>query len=535
MGVRAVWSWRYSIVVLLAALVGCGPRGDAEPGENEGDNSAQDSELDRDPADFQIKLQPTEIRLGPGESQLVEVQLSPPQKQTLHVALKGNPSGAYLDTNEVRTDSAGRAELTLTVATESPDFVLLVTSRGVTSEVTVNVNRIARANLLLVPEYSGQRAVDRWHVTVTQDAQCERYSDYDQPTTQSFRADDPIMLEGQRADAPVSVLISGKEYVFGCRRNVVLEPNQENTVRVTLTDRPVQLSQLDLPLSLGIEASAALQGRLNAIIELMVQAFGKGQSDADAILREMRQASDNPDELTQLSQAQNWRLRISEFLADGAETGLSDIWRKWLLDGSQLLYADNSLTGRLQNNGDASGRAIFELLGVAGLSPRGVGVPDRYLANLSAEPNDTLRTSLGLHVLPSKLLVALAAESRNLAQSGNAEELATSLSAPELLSSALDCPALSRALTGEAPENTICSASCVESLCRTALSSMVTSSSLSVLDPASITILARGVAQIDAAARPLGFSGTWVGETDFTTRSELPIPVQGPFSATPED
>lgn len=559
----SLWYQRLSSAVLwAAAALACGAPAVLACGtvtaDPEDDPAAQGISVTNDDksdnGEVDISIEPAELRLAPGETQTIQVTVDPAGEQAIQVALLGNPSGAFLSASELLTDSDGRAELELTIAADTESFTLLVTADGNSEEVDVLVSSIARANVLVVPEYAGVRAFTHWNVTLSTGDECDSLPAYNGPTTTSFERTAPAMLVQRRADKPVTLLVSAEEYIFGCRRDVILEPNQENVIAVTMTDRPMQIDQIDWDLGFGIEESSDIRSRFNAVIELMVDAFSPAPSDVDLFLQLLIRRSHDPPAVDSQSRAQQWGTRLRGFLGAEADSVMRDIARAWLLSGTRLLFDSNSFSGHLTHTQNTSGRAIFELASIAGLSPRGAGVPDLYATSLTVEAEDELLTSLEVQALPSRLFVALAGAARarsSLApvsppdgatsqtstapdDSSNESDSVTSNVVEDVaryFADDIGCRLLAASLTSGS-EDPACHLACVEALCQQVIEDMWWSAGNAVLDPASITVLASGPARIDNQAKPLGLSGTWVGETDFDVNGELPIAVQGPFSTS---
>jgi hypothetical protein len=401
------------------------------------------------------------------------------------------------------------------------------------AESNIQVRPILRGTLVVHPEYLGLRTLDGWHVTVLPEADCSNYASYDLPgKTQSFPLGRPIVLERQPAERPLTVLLRSRHSVFGCKQDVLLSVNQSSTVTVSALDRPLQIRDLDMPLTLGLGPSPSLQGEVNAVLETMVLAFAGAVSDAVALHQALLSAAQQLEPPPGDSELEAWRARVTQFMGDQAEGGLREALRVWLLAGSDRLYDPAFFVGRLRTSGSATGRAVLSLSAVAGSSPRNVGMPETYLATFVATPGDSLRADVTFHFQPSRLFAQLA---EGALQAGG-PIAAPPLTLPQTLAARLNCEALGRALTqsarpeeiGAATEELVCNSACAAKLCRTALAEMWLAATLAEPGPASIQVLAAGPSKVNDDAQPMGFSGEWLGEARFPDGMTQ---VQGPFSA----
>lgn len=486
---------------------------------------------DEDPPDVELTLVPSSLRLSPGESSEIEIIVDPPERRKVQLALLGDTGGAYLDRSEIWTHpSTGRARVTLTVPATS-EYLLLRASVGrAFRELEIDVRNEVFGTLRVDVRYSGFRTIHQWSVAVLPGKTCTRtnldtanYSDpFDavplppQDGRPAFEPFDVINVPTQRW---VAVLVRGDRLAFGCRDDIRIDVSREQSVRIALTDRPLQLDALDLPLALGWDPSAEMSSSFEVVVERMMAAFTSGAArDLDALLGEMQRLSETPDAFAHAATAEGWLTRWANAYPD---TWLSTRLRAWLARSVQDLFVGDLVTGRLHGSDDVRGLGWLELWSFGGVTPRAIGVPPQFNVELAAETSDRLRLETRLLWRSSRLLASLA-DAHAIPPSGGTPGV------PQTLAELLDCSTASGLLAGEDGMGfETCDVECLATLCRSALGQMWRNAGNAVPEISELSLSGSGVTEIDDRAVPIAVQGSWVGRA--RVLDEPGTPVQGPF------
>jgi hypothetical protein len=350
----------------------------------------------------------------------------------------------------------------------------------------------------------------------------------------SFSQGRRIVISNVPATAPVQIFARARHYVYGCSENVVLLPGVENIVRLTLTDRSLQLDELDLDFAFSFEQSTEFSGALSTIVSDMVTAFrSTATDDASGLLRAMSQvyavrvpAFGSP-RFDTAAEERNWATEVRQHFQteNEQENPLTQILTLWLEDGSAELFTDEAFfRGRLSADG-SGGPGLFMLEGVGPLTPAQALMEKGFPVVLAAT-NDRLSAGFEMAFRPSRLLAELA---RDEAGADTLIEVAN------LLEERLNCTALAEALVKKSPDALEplpqCDPGCIAQTCTDALAFMWTQAQQAAPAERSLVISAAGDAELDEYARPVAFAGSWAGETDLLGTAEFALPLRGPFAA----
>ncbi len=532
-------SWMLSVVLCCGLGFGCGeirqaPLDDegSPPPSSETDGTLTDS-------DVELELHPSTLNPALGDTVEVTINVTPAGVHTVNVAILGDVDSAYLNHSMVKTAPDGTASVKLTVSKEPlTSLTLLASVDGAQAEATVNVQERQKTTLRVEPVYSGLRPVDEWSVGTVLDKTCAEIDLINATYAETFKASatfpgdqelavyDPVVVRVSVRN--YAILLRGDQYVYGCREAQLSATDQEQSVRIALTDRPLRLGSIDFGVRFGLESSAELTEIVSDIGERMLAAFTQGYAtDLAALLGNMAQASGNEEAFLAAQTMEGWaEVLISSgvFAEAGAERGLSSRLQLWLTQGVVQLFSNDALRGRLVGSDGAAGNGLLEPVVMAGAPPERVGLPDQIAVTLDAE-GDTLQLSTRLLWQTSRLLAGIAEQ---VAVTSTAETELESMS--EALSVVVDCPRIGYVLAGDDGIGFEgCDAECLAVACEQAFVAMW--DAVVVADPsiASLNLSAAGPTDFDRAARPLGFSGTWVGEAELGR--ELPVPVRGTFAA----
>lgn len=486
---------------------------------------------DEDPADVELTLVPASLRLSPGESSEIEVLVDPPERRKVQLALLGDTSGAYLDRSEIWTHpTTGRARVTLTVPAAS-EYLLLRASVGrAFQELEIDVRNEVFGTLRVEVRYSGFRTIHQWSVAVLPGKTCPRTNldtaNYSAPfdavpltPATGGPAFEPFEVANVPTQRWVALLVRGDQLAFGCRDDIRIDVSREQNVRIALTDRPLQLDALDLPLALGWDLTTEMAANFGEVVDRMLAAFTSGATrDVEALLGEMERLAETPDAFARAATAEGWLPILTSSYPDA---WLSTRVRAWLARSVEDLFAGDLVTGRLHGSDDVRGLGWLELWSFGGALPRAIGIPPQFNVELASETSDRLRLETRLLWRSSRLLATLA-EAHAVPPSGGSPGV------PSTLAELLDCSTASGLLAGEdglAYES--CDVECLATLCRSALAQMWRNAGNAVTEISELSLSGSGVTAIDERAIPIGVQGSWVGQA--RVLGEPSTPVQGPF------
>lgn len=523
--------------VFLAAL-GCGEivqrpldELNRQPSMDEDDDDAPSP----DDGDLRIELQPDQLAMSPGESAEVHIRVTPADRHELRVALLGDAEGAYVDRPVVRTDTEGRASVRVTVPGDSSGLRLQVSAQGSAAETDIRVSHQDVGVLIVRPEYSGMREIDVWGATLVENRSCIQLTLTELEYSQTFEGVDVLEVEGVPADTQLTLVVRGNEYAFGCREGVNLEGDQEQTVTIAVTDRPLQVAALRFDVGFGLDLTTEIAASIAQVSELMSQAFTEGQStDLNAVLAEMSSAYGDETEFQRVREERQWDdLLIAALTEAGATSGLSSRVRLWLSQAQSDLFANEFLTASLGGAPGAAGHGLLSIRMLSGQAPHSVGTPSSFLVDLAAEPEDRLRMGFELLWQPTRVLAQLAEiRAQQAATMAGTQFETDEPSAARVLASSIDCRRVGTTLQANGSSGLDdCEAECIAALCESALEVMWERVEFAESEPSRVEITATGPAEIDDTALPVGFAGAWVG--DATLLDGEVIPVRGPF-ATPD-
>jgi hypothetical protein len=141
-----------------------------------------------------------------------------------------------------------------------------------------------------------------------------------------------------------------------------------------------------------------------------------------------------------------------------------------------------------------------------------------------ADPGDTVLFGTKLFWTPSLLVTALALAPAR-------KEFTSAASVADALAQKLSCKEVATLITAVSAAGTAfegCDASCVEQLCTSAVGTLWTrATEASDTDAAALDVSLTGKAAIDENARPIGFSGSWVGSLGAATPASVSGPALG--------
>jgi hypothetical protein len=502
--------------VSLLGLVGCGSAASATNSASNGGGGGAG------PAGAtSLTFSPTStLTTDPGEIHVLKVVAKPPAGYHISFALLGDPKDASLDRSEVNASPSGVATVQLSAPTSATTFSVRASIGTHVSAIQAVSVSSSFGTLLVMPSYSGKRAVWQWTATARTGKTCADLSGTPPPDGDLI-ATAEVGSTPTIQDVPVgralAVTLRAGYYIGGCADVQQVSANGDTTVIVPVSDRPIQLGSTDLDVALNIEQpSDGWQGAVQDAVQLTTNAMlGGDQDDVDALLAAMY-ASTDPGAASAFQAARvagDWDETLRDLLGQTAATSvIRNQAKAWLEAGAAALSGASVFKGHLSTSGTPV-QPVFQLNQVAGVDAAGAGATSLPSATTwSADAGDTVLLGTTLYWMPSKLLTALA-----LSPAQTEEPNATSV--PDALAQALSCQSIAQALEQQSsiPGAVFsgCDATCAETLCDKALDTMwqrAETASADVNAPAVLQVNASGQATVDDQARPAGFSGSWVGQ-----------------------
>jgi hypothetical protein len=438
------------------------------------------------------------------------------------------PKDASLDRSETITGEDGTASAMLTAPSSSTLFTLRA-SMGNTAmaELTVGVSDNGFTTLQVRPKYSGARSVDLWVASVRQGARCADLS-ATAPSDGALIGRAPFGQLPRIEDIPVGVelalTVRAGYFAYGCLSLEPLEPDHLNTAELAVSDLPLQVAGTTLEMTLGIEtplsdlSPALRQGVDDALAELRDGA----RDDVEALLNAMHTALGATADMAAFDTARSsgerhWDDALRQSLGSSAATALRAPVEAWMKQGSADWIVAEALTGVLRVSSDAQG--TLELARVAGIDAVEAGFSRSNPVSVTAKPGDTIllgasqgkTADLRWQWWPSRLLTALARRPAIRAVPG-----ANTMG--EALAAKLSCARVATTLVTNGVASGLafddCDSECAEALCQSALAAIwqrAQNASSRRGTRALMSVSASSAALVDARARPVQLSGSWLG------------------------
>lgn len=453
------------------------------------------------------------IRLAPGETRSVVVVSSPRSRSPIRFALLGDTQGASLDRALAEADADGAATVSLHAPSQATTFrlrALLLNEKGEparSAETGVAVSGQGFGKVRVVPQYTGKRAIEGWTASVVARTGCDAISaslpnEPDGALVASTLEDEPVVVNDAPVGPNLAVAIRSGKYLWGCAETADLKPDTTLDIKVTVVEKPIDLAAADLDLALDVEPDeAGYQELLQGATGLLGEAFAPaGVKEPILVLDTMatlalssaafkaQRAAGSWDAVTE----QHWsglgtplRAHIAAFAAASVELGALQI------------------TANLKATAGEPSGATFAVTQFLGMAAPAAGIAPANPFKWTAEPDDRLSLSGDIVWQPSRFMGAAAFAEVKAKFPGAAEM-------PDALAALADCGGLSTKLGGFNG----CDKACVEALCHDALGARweaALKASASAGRIGHLTVTAAGPAELDDAAKPVGFSGNWVG------------------------
>lgn len=524
--------WLAPLAALLLCGLGCGAEDDGASSVASGGSGGTGGNP-TSPASLAFESET--LTMVPGEERTVAITATPAGVYRVRFALLGDARDASLDVTEIDTGADGGASVRLTAPTQSTTFTLRATAGTTVAQAGVSVSASGFATLQVKPQYGGKRGISYWVASVRTGTTCAQLSG--KPVDDGdLKASAPFDQVPQISDVPVgpalAVTLRGGYSVAGCTDVPEVRAGEINQVTVQVADLPMKLSETDLLIDLGIEQAgplewtAALDGAATNASDALLDG---ATDDVSALLSAMADATPTPADASAfatLQGSEDWhQVALGTLGGAGAKTALRTQMLVWMAQGTETLGGPKTFSGRLESAGMFPGKAVVELVSVAGIDAPEAGFASTNEApTWQAEPGDSVLLGTKLHFSSSRLLTALA-------KAPAESDVPGAAGVPEALAETLGCGPLASALVaaGANPNEAHpgCNVACMRALCEDALVTLwqrVRDASLTSPQLSSIEVTATGDAVVDDQARPTAFSGKWLGSLDL---GAISVPVSG--------
>jgi hypothetical protein len=529
----------FSTLILVCGL-GC--TSDATPGYFDGGGSvamaghggAAPSD-GQTPDSLEFEMQP---ELAARQQLTLKVRALPPRSYPVVFALPssdGDPLDAVLDRSSATTDDSGIASVVLTAPSSPTTFSVRASVLTRSAQVSLTVADRGLATLQVEPIYpmiypSALRDITTWIATAHVGKSCADVPGIPPPdgelTAPPAGREEAPVIPRVPASTPLAVTLRSGHFVGGCTSVEMVPPGPPDSpqvVKVTVLNRPIDLSRWSLDVSLGLMPGEQSWSSALSAAGTGIQAalLGNSADDVDALLAAMRNASgDSAQDFQDASDTEGWRALVRSRWGQNATTRLRDLVGTWLSSGRQrFAAAESPFVGSLMPLSDpqdagAASSALLTIESVAGLDAASAGFVDAGQASWSAAADDTILLNTDIYFTRSQLAAALAeAAALNQATATNAD-LHT---APALLAAALDCQGVGSALAQAGTDTTLayadCDATCLASLCERAAEALWRrGAESSGVDYSRLNVTATAAANVGDEAGVTGFVGTWLGE-----------------------
>jgi hypothetical protein len=437
--------------------------------------------------------------------------------------------GKYLDASlaaDLVALQAGRGTVVLRPPTEQATFDLVARSDdGRQVRLQVSASPSGKAVLVVTGKYVGPRSQPDFDTLVYPDETCALLNAASETQYSGHSSSDTVTLNGIPAGRPLAVVSRIRGYARGCVDRRPLLPDSAVAVSVTVRDVPIDLkAPLDATLAVDFTAdsSGAWSDAQLISITRVVDAFHPAGAISSTWLLELMDAVSgaNQGEMRTRRITGKWDTVTSQWLANRSGGGIRNSARSALLaartgvNGPLFARIDDASQGTAQVTISSFG----QLAGAAMLR-----TPTRF--TWTADASDTL-TLKGEIVLAMPALLAAAGDER-ARQSGGAN-IATAIATSDVA-----CAGLASALAA-ADTTGLCGATCLDSLCRTAIASAWNSAvAPTQSQEVHLSVSAVALAVVGDLAQPTAFSGTWVGVVSAPDGSFPQFTIGGGASGQP--
>jgi hypothetical protein len=476
----------------------------------------------------------TLLSIVTGTTEEIAARVQPPGVHLVRFALVGQ-ANAFLNDDLVQTDADGIAKTKLTVLSASSNFEIHAAVGDIYQSLPVVTLDANIGTLILEVIYPGHRTIPGWLASVHVGSTCADLTDPpfsadgDQLTPGAGKT---VQIDNVPANKPLAAVIRAGHFAGGCRNIGALKANANTIAEIDVVDRPLQLAEMNLRLTLSVDGKDA-EGTdtLNpGLDELAFRAAkplnGTASNDLDALLAAMSAIANDSVAFDQARSQRDWvGVLVRALPANLPGTGLRTMVHDWMSSGLRQLSAPEAIVGTLSSP-NADGQADLQLATVSGFDAAVAGFVPGNVALLSADPDDLLRVGTTLGWQPTPFLVA-AAERAAIAESPT-----TRHSVPEALAEAFDCANVASLLVnaGSTPGEAYagCGENCMLRLCQGAMDVLWTRVTDTSLPSVPWQLTGATHVTIDTDARPQSIDGKWIGTLTLSDFGDASI--QGPIN-----
>lgn len=473
----------------------------------------------------------TLLNIVTGTTEEIAARVQPPGVHLVRFALVGQ-ANAFLNDDLVLTDADGIAKTQLTVLSASPGFEVHAAVGDLYQSLPVTTLDANIGTLILEVIYPGHRTIPGWVASVHVGSTCADLTD------PPFSADGDhvtpgagktVQIDNVPANKPLAAVIRAGHFAGGCRNIGALKANANTITEIDVVDRPLQLAEMSLQLTFGVDETPALNPGLDELAFRAVKPLnGTASNDLDALLDAMSIIADDSVAFDQARSQRDWvGVLVRALPANLPGTGLRTLLHDWMSTGLRELSAPDAIVGSLSSP-NADGQANLQLATVSGFDAAAAGFTPGNVALLSADPDDLLRVGTTLGWQPTPFLVA-AAERVAIAESP-----VTRHSVPEALAEAFDCAHVANLLVdaGSTPGEAYsgCGENCMLRLCQGAMDVLWTRVKDTSLPSVPWQLTGATHVTIDTEARPQSIDGDWIGSltlSDFGDDASIQGPING--------
>lgn len=499
-------SWRYLFLSCAALAAACGSSAEqpeltaaALPGPQQtptSDAGATSLAFDA----------PSVLQLVSGETRAVRVVVSPAGLWSVRFALLGDSLEASLDHDIVLTTAHGVASALLTAPLDATTFRIRASiDDGPSVEQAVSVSSDGFASVFVRPLYAGRRQPASWTAFAATRRTCASLTDQsDGLVSSTVPAGSAAELPSLPVGPSIAVTLKAGRSVAGCADVLDLRPGERREMTVTVTDNPIDLASTDLPLRVLLKPDGSALSPLiaSAAAEFLDGFLDGADTDTEALLDAMREASPEPPAFQAARMAAGWDSIVDEAL----DSSLSETLSSWMQKGAASVLEGEAFAGRLRALN--ASEALLNIQSVAGLEPAAAGIDDQVAFSMSEAPSDIVHLGTSLSWYASRLAGGLI--QKGAAQNG-----------PDAIVSLINCDKLGSVLAATLDDSSTCSNDCLAQACADAAVRMwdrALSQSASKGETVTATITISAEATVNDQAQIDALQGTWAGSVHVSTR-----------------
>ncbi len=438
--------------------------------------------------------------------QTVTIGITTKNASNVTLSLAGNYLDAFLGADAADAAS-GHTMVTLRAPSQPSTFSVLAVAAQTTARLDVAVSATGFATVRVTMDYQGKRPVPITAASAFLETTCAQLGGkaVDGAPLVVGTYGEKLVIPSVPTDGQVAINVRIAHYATGCLDIASLQPNDTHDVTISLYDLPLDLggTTLETRFTFTPETAdaASLLSYFSSVVGQAVTTAAFGTSESKTLLDAMATASSSPSQFASARTSGGWDAATQTWLSARPPT-MTARSSSWMNEGVQAGLGD--LTGHVA--GDPT-KPVFTPLMIGALDVTAAGVSAPLPFQWSGQANDVLSLSGVLDIVPSELACAIGDARAKVDVSG-------STGAANALATVIDCAGLGSALAGSGYAFGTCNASCMASLCGTALTAMWSAGSKSLSKTSDTLTLSMSVAapaQVGDTATVESYVGTWIG------------------------